>query len=336
MSEVKLNAEQQIIKMQEKLKAKGFDENGYKIQSPVDTNSTEKLSSTQQTSEVDETVHKVEDQKIPVANIDNSESEVHKKARELGWKSKEERISEGKNNDFYIEPEEYIRRQPLFEKIDRQNKEIRELRDLMRQTTEHVAAIKTDSYAQTLRQLEARESQAVSEGDQQTYQHVKTELQTLQQKIASDSALQIKQEQATQTSPKLPEVESWKFKNAHWYNTNTPENTEMLNIATFIDKFYANRAVQTGQTLNPVEHLNSIETEVRRLFPHRFPNEKKSPAMSVGKSTTSANNNSEGNDLINQLTPAQLELGKHFQKVNPKYTLKDYALDLKKRNRLGK
>jgi len=113
-------------------------------------------------------------------------SEIERQARELGWKSKEERTTEGKDNEYYVSPEEYVSRKPLFVRLDKQGEELRKLKEMQRQNASNMSKVRQEAYDQALRDLEARQDRAVAEADTSEYQRLKAQTKSLEQQRQQD------------------------------------------------------------------------------------------------------------------------------------------------------
>lgn len=252
-------------------------------------------------------------------------SEVEQKAHALGWRPQGE--YSGSN---FVDADEYVRRQPLFERIDKQKQELLELREMVKQTTSGLSSIKKESYEAALRDLEAKRNNAVHTGDVETFNTFDRQMKEVQNKIAIDPMVN-----APIQAPTVPkEAIEFKSRNSHWYNNNSDENQEMVDAANQIDQFMAQQANKRGLQLDPAKHLKAVEDRVKALYPHRFENVKQSSPAAVGRSTTSTVGKSS--NLVSQLTPEQLALGEHFARVIPNYTLEKYATTLQKQGNLGK
>ncbi len=269
-------------------------------------------------------------------------SEIEKQARELGWKTKEERTAEGKDNAHYISPEEYVSRKPLFVRLDKQAEELKKLKEAQRQSAAHMAKVRQEAYDQALADLENRRDKAVAEADIAEYNRLKAQTNHVQQQRAQDPIVNNPEIAA----PQDPAIAEFSARNAHWYNNSTKENSKMAAAATAVDNFLATQARIDGQEINPKAHLAAIEAEVKRLFPHRF--EQAAPAVvakietpapvatTAGRSTAPISSAARvvGN-LANRLTPSQKTLGERFLRDNPAFTLEVYAAELEKMGRLG-
>ncbi len=266
-------------------------------------------------------------------------SEVERKARELGWKSKEEREAEGKSNTYYVEPEEYVRRQPLFARIEKQNNELRELKESQRKQQEYLAKVRKESYEQALRDIETRREAAVMEANTEEFRRLDTQHRKMQEDLRSDPM--VNQAQVPQISEDL---QAFVGRNSNWYNETNTENAKMKAAAEAVDNYLTRQAKIDNRQIDVKEHLSAIESEVKRLFPHRFTSNSAasgapiSPSVvnTVARSTAPVKETRGSNNLVSRLTPQQRALGESFQKSNKEYTLEVYAAELEKRGRLGR
>ncbi len=254
-------------------------------------------------------------------------TEVEKHARELGWQSKEEREAVGKKDTYYVSPEEYINRKPIFEKIQKQKQEMDELREIARQTAANVQAIRDEARLQTIKELEDKKYAAVEIGNVQ-------EVRQIDQQIKNHE--QAAQPVQNQVNPELKAVgDEFLSRNSAWYNENTIENKKMVLTAGAIDKVLAQQDYLDGITRSPREHLKRVEEKMRQEYPHRFENSEKDKPNTVGKSTVTRGAVANSNELVSKLTPRQLEFGKRFQRDGI-LTLEAYAKQLDARGVLGK
>lgn len=262
------------------------------------------------------------------------EPEHIKHARALGWKSKEEREAEGKDNIHFVEAEEYVRRQPLFERIEKQNKELRDVKERQRQFDSHLSQVRKEAYEQALRDLETKREIAVSEANTDEFRRLDLQAKQMHQQMQQDPMIN----HAPMAPIKNPEIESFETRNSWYSSPKTNEDMKMKAAAEAVDNFLAQSAKVDGRDLNVRDHLASVESEVKRLFPHRFEAPKiNAPSVAmVGKSTTGASSFSSSKDLVSRLTAQQREMGERFYKTNKEFTLEEYAKQLEFSGRLGK
>ena len=274
--------------------------------------------------------------------------EWEEKALKLGWDPNHE----GKT---FIDAKEYVLRKPLFERIDGQNKQLKELKDRQRQHEVNLAQVRREAYDQAFREIERKKDQAVEDANTAEYNRQKLASQNLINQMNQDKIVNIPQ-QAPEPLRQEPLVDNeavkWEKANADWYNGDTRENVKMVLAAQAIDKYlYQQAKFDQGLTLedtrnpriDPKNHMQMIEAEVRRMFPHRFPESATHQQVTnqnsntpVGRSTTQSRDTKNVRDLVAQMTPAQRNLGEIFNKSNPDFTLEKYAADLLESGRLGK
>src|SRR5882757_6572959 len=89
-------------------------------------------------------------------------SPVETSARELGWVPKEE--YEG-DETRWLDAGEFVRRQPLFEKIEKQNRELKEIKRTVAQFAQHHAKVRETEYQRAIANLEAQKVAAFEDGD---------------------------------------------------------------------------------------------------------------------------------------------------------------------------
>lgn len=277
----------------------------------------------------------VEEEKVTLSegSQEPEMSEIEKQAYSLGWRKQGE--YSGSN---FVPAEEYVRRQPLFERIDRQGKELRDLKNMNQQIAQHLASLRTEAYEQASKDLESRRIQAINDGDSNQVFNTERQIRDMEQRKASDPL--VKQAEAIQQPQRHPEVDSFEARNGSWYNTNTSENRRMMEAAMLADKQLAEQASEQGRVLDPKEHLRMVEDAVRSNFKHRFEqpvvreNPKASAPPMVGISTSSKDKPNSSSELVSRLTAEQRRIGEHFNKSNKAYTLEKYAQDLERMGRL--
>lgn len=252
--------------------------------------------------------------------------EWEEKALKIGWHPDHT----GQN---FVDAKEYVLRKPLFERIERQTSELRAIKEAHRQNAANLAQVRKEAYDQALRDLENKQDSAAAEANTIEYQKYKAQFRQLNQQMQQDPIMRVP---APEAIPKDPEVE--RFQQHSWYNANNVENAKMKALADSVDSYLAKQAHLDGSQIDVKQHLAQIESEVRRVFPHRFesaPVTTNAPQM-VGKSTMPTRDSRNITNLATQLTPQQRELGERFHRSNPEFTLDEYAKQLHQMGRLGK
>ncbi len=179
------------------------------------------------------------------------------KALEMGWRPKEE--WDGDEADF-IDAKEFVRRKPLFEKIEHQSKAIKQLTEAFDALKTHHTKVKESEYQRALKTLKEARREALREGETERALAYEDKIEEVEQQKAefdSDAAkVNVPVEQEAH-----PEFVAWKQRNG-WYNKDTE-------LRQFADTYGMSLAKQ-GKT--PQEVLDLVAQRVRKAFPEKFTN----------------------------------------------------------------
>lgn len=203
---------------------------------------------------------------------------VEQRAIEMGWRPKSD--FEGDEDDF-IDATEFVRRKPLFEKIDHVGKELRETRKALKALQEHHTKVKEAEYQNALKQLRAEKKVALEEGDADR-------LIEIDEQIAEAKATEISQQaqQRQQAQAPHPNFVQWVQKN-QWYQS----DAELRTVADQIGTAYAAKNPETS----PDDVLKYVEQRVRKLYPENFRNpNKERPSAVEGRTQTQASEKKDG------------------------------------------
>jgi type II secretory pathway component PulM len=236
---------------------------------------------------------------------------IEQRALEMGWRPKEE--FDGDEVDF-IDAKEFVRRKPLFEKIEHQSRELKAVRKALDAFKQHYTTVQKTEYEKALRDVKAAQKQALTDGDLDKYHalgEAKDQVE-LEARQALEAAEQIQVENPATPHPAF----------AQWVSRN-PWYASQQHMRVYADEVGV-RLAQAG--VSPEEVLKQVEIEVRKEFPTKFRNPKKDDAPSVeGKSQTrggsKASDNVELNDQERQIMNT-LVRGGHITKEK-------YLADLK-------
>lgn len=212
---------------------------------------------------------------------------IEQRALEMGWRPKEE--FEGDEVDF-IDAKEFVRRKPLFEKIEHQSRELKAVRRALDAFKEHYTTVQKTEYEKALRDVKAAQKQALTDGDLDKYHALGEAKDQVEEEArqALQAAEKIQVEEQPQTNPVF----------AQWVNRN-PWYASQQHMRVFADEVGL-RLAQSG--LSPEEVLKKVEIEVRKEFPTKFRNPNKDGAPSVeGKvQTKGAKGSAESVELTEQ------------------------------------
>lgn len=242
-------------------------------------------------------------------NEQNTEvSPVEQRALELGWRPKEE--WDGPEEEF-IDAKEFVRRQPLFEKIEAQSKALKKLTQGQEALTAHLAKVREVEYQRALKTLQEARKQAIIDGEGE-------QVVALEERI---EAVKAEQTQAVaeikQTVQELPE-EAQQWLNANkWYET----DRAMKAVADSISQEYRQKVMAGDMT--PAQVLEIMTREVKKEFPHKFrnPAQNRAPAVepgSRGGATPSGDGTPKG------MSEEDVQVMKKILRVTPSLSKDEY------------
>lgn len=187
-------------------------------------------------------------------------------ARTQGWVPKEEFTGDEKQ---WIDADEFVRRKPLFDKIDRQNRELKEVKKTLEQLSAHHAKVRETEYERALASLKAQKAAAYEEGDANKIVEIDEQIIDVKDQQKAHKAEQAAQ--AQQEARALhPEFEAWTNRNS-WY----VQNPVMKAAADTIGLQLAQKGMDREQI------LKEVEKQIKAEFPHKFnnPNREKPGAV---------------------------------------------------------
>lgn len=254
---------------------------------------------------------KVEDQVVvpePEAKEAPQLSDIEVKARDMGWRPRDE--FDGSDDDF-IDAKEFVRRKPLFDKIEHQSKEIRQIKQAFDALQTHYTKVNESAMKKAISQLEAQRAQAVEDGNGVAFRQADEAL-----KEANQAVQELDRVRAQPAPTEAPqEFVDWTNKN-RWYRKDEA-------MTVFADA-YGIRLRSQGKS--PTEVLEAVERKVKEEFPHKFRNPNKDNAPSVDTSRPSGRTpkaemelTEEERQVMHRLTSAK------GSKITKEQYLKDLA-----------
>jgi hypothetical protein len=207
------------------------------------------------------------------------------RAKEMGWRPLDE--FNGDEVDF-IDAKEFIRRQPLFDKIEHQNKHLKNVSKALEAMKVHYTRVEEAAVQKALTSLKAQRKQALSDGDGDSFEVFDDEIKKTE--------TQLTQITNTRNTPLVeeptihPEWDAFNSRNP-WYNTED-------HMRLYADKVGAKLA---QQGVSPSDVLKQVEVAIKKEFPQKFrnPNKEDAPDVSSGRNQPSRIRN-ENVDLSEQ------------------------------------
>lgn len=193
-------------------------------------------------------------------------TEVELKAMDMGWRPKEE--FNGDEADF-IDAKEFVNRKPLFDKIETQSRELKNVKKTLDALKAHYTTVREAEYKRALKDLEAKREEAVSNADGAQFVAIDKQIKEIEQQ-----AQEVVSAANTPSEPEIhPEFQSWMSQNP-WYSA-------APHMRTFAD---LEGARLHAQGLSRQEVLRKVVEAVKKEFPNKFRNSNKDDAPNVEES----------------------------------------------------
>lgn len=237
-------------------------------------------------------------------------TEIQLKAIDQGWIPKEEFDGDP---DAFIDAPEFVRRGELFEKIERQSKQLKAVREGLEALKTHHSKVKEMEYERALRALKAERKQAMLDGETEralVLEDKIEEVTTEKEQITADSKKPVVEDTDDSYNPQF---QSWVDRNP-WYET----NRVMRKTADALGKDLH----EAGHA--PDEVLKMVEREMRKEFAHKFRN---TPARPSAVEASTRGSSKKSDDV--ELTSEEAEIMRKIVAVTPGYTEEQYKKELK-------
>ncbi len=236
-------------------------------------------------------------------------TEIELKAIDQGWIPKEE--FDGDESEF-IDAPEFVRRGELFAKIEKQSKELKDVRNALKALGEHHSKVKEMEYERAMKALKAERRQATIEGDHERALALEDKIDEI--RLEKDQIVrQAQQAVQIEESGYTPEFQSWVGRN-NWYESNRTMRAAADALGVQLHK----------EGHSPSEVLELVEKEIRKEFAHKFA----SPAAARPSAVDASTRGSRVKDDFTMSEEEKVVMRK-IVSVTPGYTEADYIRELK-------
>lgn len=190
-------------------------------------------------------------------------TDIEQRAMEMGWKPKD---SFSGNEDDFIDAKEFVRRKPLFDKIESQSRQVKLLNRAINELKEHYTKVNAATYDRALADLKAQRKEAIVNGDGEAFGNIDDKIKEAEAQRAELEQLN----QPVQEQVEAPEFATWKTRNT-WYNN-------VKYMRSFADELGLDLH---SRGMSPEQVLTEVEKAVRAEFPEKFRNPNKASAIPV-------------------------------------------------------
>jgi hypothetical protein len=260
-----------------------------------------------------EEVIKVEGEQSPPEDKAPEFTEIEQRALEMGWRPQTE--FHGEPVDF-IDAKEFVSRKPLFDKIEKQSKELKNVNKALEALKVHYTKVQETEYNRALAKLQTARQEAITNSDGASFDAIDSEIKRVEGEMQSVKQMQAQPLVVEQEVH--PEFAAWQHRN-QWYSDNNQDMKDWADAAGI-------RLARQG--LNPKEVLIKLEQDVKKSFPHKFtnPNKTSAPSVEDGKQTGSKSGASDKFELTEQESKIMNTLIRSDPKL---FTREKYIAELK-------
>lgn len=237
-------------------------------------------------------------------------SEIEARAMEMGWRPKEE--FSGNEEDF-IDAKEFVRRKPLFDKIEHQGKQIKLVTRALDSLKQHYTKVEEVAVQKALAQLKEARKDALANGDGERFEAVDEQIKYTEQQLRQIE--QTKNTPVVEDNEPHPDFVSFKNRNK-WYQSDAE-------LTSFADRLGVGLAA-AGMSADEV--LKEIEQQVKTRFPSKFRNPNKDNAPDTENSRGASKSTKEDFVLSDMERKVMNDLVRTGVTTKEKYIqeLKDY------------
>ena len=242
-------------------------------------------------------------------------SESERSARESGWKPKDEWDGDPEE---WVSAGEFNRRGELLRKIHNQNRQLKQLDDVVTTLAKQQKQIFEAGYAKAERELKSQLREANKEGDDATAEAIEERMEALKKQREEDiKAVDVKV--APQQAAVAPEFESWVQRN-QWF------------IKDPALRAYAEKVGIAHAEKNPAKSNSEIyqyvTDEVKKRFPEEFG--MTAPKKKTGSPVLSGGPSGPSQTVRVALTQEEKAVGRALVEKGIYKNMNEYATDLKK------
>ena len=248
-------------------------------------------------------------------------TDVEQRAAAMGW-TKE---WDGPEEDF-IDAKEFIRRQPLFQKIsenrkqsERLSEELKQVKDSLNQLASHHQKVKEVEYQRALKTIREEKRNALKEGDAVRALELDDQIDVLTEQH-KEEVVEIKQQAKEQQANGVsPEFLVW-VKDHDWYL----KDEDMHDFADGVAASYVQRLKIKGQSIVEQDVFNHVVEKVKKAYPEKFTNPNRERHSAVSGSERN------GKSVKGSFSPSdeEKEVAKNFVKQGIYKTEQEYYKEL--------
>lgn len=238
----------------------------------------------------DNTEQEVQNQgaELPENLEQDKKPSIEDKAREMGWVSEDEWQGDP---DEWASAEVFVARKPLFDKISKQSKQLKNYGAAIDQMKEYYVKLRKADHARYERELKEARRAARSEQDFDRVDEIDEELER-HKKEAEQEIQEVSKDADNRAGEFQQEFLKWKDSN-DWYE----KDSTMRAKADALGVSYH----QAGYS--PEEVLEMVSDDIRKLFPNKFKNPNRDRPSSVASGRGGNRTRNDEDAIMSSMSP---------------------------------
>jgi hypothetical protein len=203
-------------------------------------------------------------EKVAEVTEETKPDPIAEKASKTGWTDKDAWVEAGKDPDEWVDAAEFVRRKPLFDRLHKQERALKEKEARLEAVSKYAAKVEEMTRKKVIAELEAKRLDAVQTGDTEAFERVDKELN----EVRKETPVVVEP-----TEPEMPpHLQEFVKRNDKWFE----KDEDMTDYALARAKKYFDQGIPGP------EGMLKVEADVKRTFPHKFTNPNKEKPAAVG------------------------------------------------------
>lgn len=193
---------------------------------------------------------------VTEGNSEQTTSSIEDRAREQGWKPKEEFEGDASK---WVSAETFVAKGELIDRIEQLGKKLKDSEKTIKMLTEHHTRVKESEFKKAVEYLKSQKKQAYENGDVDKIIEIDEKLAS----VKETQKAQAVQDKINDEPEAHPAFQSWVSENK-WYES----DREMRADADAFGAAYASN----NQDKTPQEVLEYVSKKIKKTYPEKFTN----------------------------------------------------------------
>lgn len=212
-----------------------------------------------------------------------SETSIEDRAREQGWKPKEE--YEG-DSSKWVSAETFVAKGELITRIESLGKKLKDSEKAISMLKEHHTRVKETEFKNAVAFLKAQKKEAYEQGDVDKIMEIDDKLAEV--KETQRRQLEVEAQDVSKSGENHPDFQEWLAGNT-WYN----KDSDMRGDADMIGAAFKNR----NPSKTPTEVLEHVTEKIKKMYPDKFQNQNRN-RLSAVEGGTGTRQSSSRDDIV--------------------------------------